>query len=951
MRDMIRLTTLRAACGGLLSLALANAGVAATAVPSAAAPDTELITSGTTEWRYLDDGTDPADGLPGRTDWTAADFDDTAWQTAAGSFGALRGEKKALSGGHTPDNLLTQYKDGTVENHEAFFFRTTIDVDAADLEGDKQLTGSVLYDDAAAVFVNGEKIAGFDDGGIDYPADGEGRNLVYGGSNSSAPKTGRIDVDADVLTAGENTIAVQLHQGRATSSDIYLDVADLSLSAPEEKPVHHSLLLGIGSDPSERYISWFTTSGVDESVQFAPGEHTEMPADAQSVAPVTRGTSAVAGEEYVHATLTGLKPGTYSYRVGSEAGGWTDIEQFRVYENTLEHEFTFMGDAQIGASGNVEKDRAGWQATLDAANEMYPNAQFMYSAGDQVQTYAGDAGEYRAYLDPKQMRTQASAQTLGNHDYNRTKIQELYGQHFHQPNMWGGDPSKGTYWFKYNGVLHLNISTEDRGRYDDYRAYLEQIIAEQSHDTHWTVLTFHRSIFSSGATHSQSLTTKGLREGIAPIVKDLDIDLVLAGHDHSYTRTHLMHGTTPVLPEGDGAGAAAEYAATPDTNPDDGHDIVHPKDGQVIYITANSSSGSKYYELVPDGLVPWKYTNSQNYTPQFTNVDVKECSITSTTMTHTGDQVDKVELVKDKSAPTITHPGDTTVRLGADFDPMAGVEVSDACSDVTVSDITVTGEVDTSTPGDYELSYTVTDSSGNEAKATRTITVAAGDDPTEKPTDDPTGEPTDDPTDPSDDPSEPSEDPTDPSDDPTDSVRELTVTPETITAADFVKDGAVEIVARGCTSGSTATVTVEPEGSGVTAFTDTATADETGAAAFAIYGENAETPEAYVGSYDVTVRCEGGDDLTGRFTVVAADDGDDDGSDDDGRDDNGKDDDGQGGGDRGGDDRRDDRDRDSDGRELPRTGSDIGWALAAGGGLVALGAGVFALARRRTNLS
>lgn len=221
--------------------------------------------------------------------------------------------------------------------------------------------------------------------------------------------------------------------------------------------------------------------------------------------------------------------------------------------------------------------------------------------------------------------------------------------------------------------------------------------------------------------------------------------------------------------------------------------------------------------------------------------------------------------------------------------------------------------------------------------------MAAGDDPTEKPTDDPTG--------PSDDPSDPSEDPTDPSEDPTDSVRELTVTPEMITANDFVKDGAVEIVARGCAPGSTATVTVEPGGSGVTAFTDTATADETGAAAFAVYGENAETPEACVGSYDVTVRCEGGVDLTGRFTVVAADDGDDDGSDDDGQGDNGKDDDGQGGGDRDGDGKRDDGDRDSDGRELPRTGSDIGWALAAGGGLVALGAGAFALARRRTNLS
>lgn len=944
---MAQLTSLRAACAGLLSAALATAGMAAaglaTAAPAHAAPTTELISSGSTEWRYLDDGTDPADGLTERTGWTAADFDDSAWPIAAGSFGALHGELQPLSGGHTPDNLLTQHKHGSTENHEAFFFRTTVDVTAADLDSQKRLTGSILYDDAAAVYVNGEKIAGFDDAGISYPSEGEGRNLVYGGSNASAPKTGTIDVAADVLTAGENTIAVQLQQGRATSSDIYLDVADLTLSAPEEKPVHHSLLLGIGADPSERYISWFTSSGVDESVQIAAGAHTEMPADAQTVAPVTRGTSAVAGEEYVHATVTGLKPGTYSYRVGSEAGGWTDIEQFRVYENTLEHQFTFMGDAQIGASGNVEKDAAGWQATLDAANTMYPDAQFMYSAGDQVQTYAGDAGEYRGYLVPEQMRTQASAQTLGNHDYNRTKIQELYGQHFHQPNMWDGDPSKGTYWFKYNGVLHLNISTEDRGRYDDYRAYLEQIIAEQSHDTHWTVLTFHRSIYSSGTTHSQSLTTKGLRDGIAPIVKDLDIDLVLAGHDHSYTRTHLMDGTEPVLPEGDGAGAeGAGYAATPDTNPDDGHDVVYPKDGQVIYITANSSSGSKYYDLVPDAMVPWKHLNNQNYTPQFTNVDVKECSITSTTMTHTGDQVDKVELVKDGEAPTITHPGDTTVRLGADFDPMAGVEVSDACSDVTAGDITVTGDVDTSAPGDYELTYTVTDSSGNEATATRTITVAAGDDPTEKPTDDPTG--------PSDDPSDPSEDPTDPSEDPTDSVRELTVTPETITAADFVTDGAVEIVARGCTPGSTATVTVEPEGSGVAAFTDTATADETGAAAFTVYGENAEAPEAYIGSYDVTVRCAGGDDLTGRFSVVAEDDGDDEGS-DDGRDDDGRDDDGQGGGDRDDDGTREDRNRDSDGRELPRTGSDITWALAAGGGLVALGAGVFVLARRRTNLT
>ncbi|WGH81181.1 DUF5011 domain-containing protein [Auritidibacter ignavus] len=804
------------AVGGLLTLVLAGGGIATAVVPAVGAPEDQLITSGTTEWRYLDDGSDPADGLPGRTDWTLAEFDDSQWKTGAGSFGAKKGEKAELSGGYTPDNLLNQYKEGTGENHEAFFFRTTIDVDAAELEGDKQLAGEVIYDDAATVFVNGEKVAGFDDAGIQYAAEGEGRNLVYGGSNAGAPKTGQIEVDADILEPGENTIAVQLHQGRADSSDIYLDMTKLSLTGGgQDSPnqAQHSLLLGVGSDPSERYISWFTATGVHEVVQIAAGEHAEMPTEAQTVQAVTRGTSAVEGEDFVHATLTGLTPGVYSYRVGSEEGGWTDIEQFRVYEDTLEHQFTFMGDAQIGASGNIERDGIGWQTTLDAANEMFPEAQFMYSAGDQVQTYAGDSAEYRSYLAPKQMRTQVSAQTLGNHDFNRNQIQKLYGEHFHQPNLWEGDPTEGTYWFKYNGVLHLNISTEyplNDGSYDALRAYLQNVIAEESHDTHWTVLTFHRSIYSSGATHSQTITTRRLREGISPIVKDLDIDLVLAGHDHSYTRTHLMDGTTPIVPE-DAEANAETFAATPVNDPNVDHDVVYPQDGQVLYITANSSSGSKYYPLVPSSFVPWKHTNNQNYTPQFTNVDVKECSLTMTTLTNTGEQVDKVELVKDKLAPEIVHPGDTSIQVGADIDPLAGVEVSDGCDDVAVEDVTVTGEVDTAVPGEYELTYTLVDASGNERAVTRTVTViegqAPGEDPTEVPTDEPTEVPTEKPTEiPTD---EPTEEPTEGTQEPTEGATE-----EPTEGTEEPTEGATEEPTEGSTQEPTEGATEEPtEGS------------------------------------------------------------------------------------------------------------------------------------------
>ena len=70
------------------------------------AQDLPECISADTVWSYLDDGTDPA-GDPtaegyNRTSWTAAAFDDSAWKTAKGSFGAKKGAINSLEGGYTP---------------------------------------------------------------------------------------------------------------------------------------------------------------------------------------------------------------------------------------------------------------------------------------------------------------------------------------------------------------------------------------------------------------------------------------------------------------------------------------------------------------------------------------------------------------------------------------------------------------------------------------------------------------------------------------------------------------------------------------------------------------------------------------------------------------------------------------------------------------------------------
>ena len=228
-----------------------------------------------------------------------------------------------------------------------------------------------------------------------------------------------------------------------------------------------------------------------------------------------------------------------------------------------------------------------------------------------------------------------------------------------------------------------------------------------------------------------------IRRDFAPILAEIDgIDMVLAGHDHTYARTHLMDGM--------------DVASEETTTAPDGHDQLHPEDGELLYITANSSSGSKYYDMVPEISTPWAAVRDQSKTPTTANVEVGECSITTTTVrVDNSEQIDKVELVKDKTAPELTTPGDVTVEVGADFDPLEGVDASDACGELNEDGITVEGTVDTATPGTYDLAYAATDVAGNTASATRTITVAEAVDPepTEDPSDDPTVDPSDDPSD------------------------------------------------------------------------------------------------------------------------------------------------------------------------------------------------------------
>ncbi len=96
-----------------------------------------------------------------------------------------------------------------------------------------------------------------------------------------------------------------------------------------------------------------------------------------------------------------------------------------------------------------------------------------------------------------------------------------------------------------------------------------------------------------------------------------------------------------------------------------------------------------------------------------------EDAVVEVTVTDETDEVDTI-------APILTvDPSDVTIEYGQDYDLMNGVTALDNVDGNITSEIEIVsdGGFDNMTPGEYTVEYRVEDSSGNEATATRTITV------------------------------------------------------------------------------------------------------------------------------------------------------------------------------------------------------------------------------------
>lgn len=294
-------------------------------------------------------------------------------------------------------------------------------------------------------------------------------------------------------------------------------------------------------------------------------------------------------QEYRYPDRPAEQP-TYEYAVSADKDeahyGETKTYTTQTFGKDEPYTFLVFGDPQIGCSGSIDDDNGGWTNTLNHALAKAPNANFLFSMGDQINAYykydtsnlSQVEEEYDGFLNAPQLTQLPLATELGNHDcgYNTA----LYGQHFTLPNIsekYGqvsgdayGDNAvdsestgDGDYYFTYNNTLYMVLNTSCLS-IAEHKAFLEETI-QANPDVTWKVVSFHKSIYSvaSHVTESDIVT---LRNGLSPILSQLGIDIVLQGHDHVYARSYIMGGesgmTADVQKNADGS------ALTEVTNPD-----------------------------------------------------------------------------------------------------------------------------------------------------------------------------------------------------------------------------------------------------------------------------------------------------------------------------------------------------------------------------------------------
>jgi len=181
-------------------------------------------------WRYNDEGV-----ALDTADWTTLAYNDSTWAFDNAKFGY----------GDDNENTTLDFGPDADNKYPTYYFRKVFTV--ADPSMIDSITISLLRDDGAVVYLNGEEVvrSNMPEGEITY-------NTLASDAFGGADEDRFFDFKVPSnLQAGENIIAVEVHQGSASSSDLGFDLAvtpEITLP-PAIQLIHNA------PDPSLAFVS------------------------------------------------------------------------------------------------------------------------------------------------------------------------------------------------------------------------------------------------------------------------------------------------------------------------------------------------------------------------------------------------------------------------------------------------------------------------------------------------------------------------------------------------------------------------------------------------------------------------------------------------------------------------------------------------------------------------
>ena len=480
-------------------------------------------------WKYNDTGVDLG------IQWYSSSYNDNLWSTGNAELGYGDGdEQTTVSYGSNASN-----KQATTYFRKSFF--------VANPSTFSQITGSIKRDDGAVVYVNGVEVfrSNMPAGMIAYQTLSAGTVAWPNEDNWY-----NFEFSPALLQAGNNVIAVEIHQDELSSSDISFDCS----LAGNQSPVNSAVMRGPylqSATTNSVIIRWRTDVPTDSKVRFG-----------SNLANLNQSALGYPFTTEHEVLITGLQPATtYYYTIGNSGQALT-LPDNAIYfktspvEGTAEKfRFWVIGDAGMGNTDqrdvrdgflmrNQGQHLDGWIMLGDNAYGSGINDGTQQNYQDGVFENMYETTLQNTVLWP----------SVGNHEYNNHipfSPDPAYFDIFTLPvyGEAGGIPSGTEKYYSYNyGNIHfivLDSYDVDRG---SNGAMANWLIADlQQNTAEWTIAYWHHPPYTKGSHDSDNgLFLDGelveMRENILPIIEQYGVDLVLNGHSHSYERSFLIDG-------------------------------------------------------------------------------------------------------------------------------------------------------------------------------------------------------------------------------------------------------------------------------------------------------------------------------------------------------------------------------------------------------------------------